>query len=170
MIHKFGGKVENNTGCLAIDSIMRYWDKTKKYNDGFGEASLVKVKAVNLDKLLQSSCNKNMIVPIMSNESCNHSVCLTHNLIFDSSQKVALKRHNKSLNWIFGGPIINIYRLLKIPIHNDSLCISIWNINNSPVKQITVVDAKFYRKLCQSNFFLLIILCVTLYRGNLFWK
>jgi hypothetical protein len=56
---------------------------------------------------------------------------------------MALKRCLKSLEWIFGGPITNIYKLLKIPVNKDNLSISNWNINNSPTELMTTIDIKF---------------------------
>ena len=133
MIYKFGKKLEKITGRLAIDSIIQYWDKAKKYNDGFQEASLVNVKVVNLDKLLQQSYNIHIIVPIMSNGSYNHSVCLMHNLIFDSLKKVALNFIIKFWNGFLVDPL-KYLQTSEIPIYNDTLFISSLNINISPME------------------------------------
>ena len=70
---------------MAIDLIMQYWNKNTKTNRALGQASLKKIMAVHLDMLLQPSCNIQILVPIMPNGSCNHSVCLIQDLICDLS-------------------------------------------------------------------------------------
>lgn len=43
-----------------------------------------------------------LVVPVGSDNSISHAICLIDNLVFDSSQTVALSLSWETLNWIVG--------------------------------------------------------------------
>jgi len=55
-----------------------------------------------------------VILPLGSDGSINHAVCVVDDLIFDSTQSVAMKLCQESLDWICGNKCIGIYGAFRL--------------------------------------------------------
>jgi len=70
----------------------------------FGAFCLRKKHELSMKQLcVEKTPYPNIVVPLGKDQSLNHAVCVVDDLIFDSTQKYALKLKRKSLDWVCGG-------------------------------------------------------------------
>ena len=118
IIKKFGTKIENISGYVAMNMLMDLWNKNILIKKTFGNFSMSSFQNSNNSRstaeLLQPLENIYIVVPVTQTGSQSHAVTFVHDLMFDSTQQFALKRNKKSFEWVFGSNIINMKNIIEI--------------------------------------------------------
>ena len=71
--------------------------------ESFGSLKKRKKKPISLEDICENhSVFPTIVIPLGNDNSLNHAVCVIDDLIFDSTQKVALKLKKESFDWICG--------------------------------------------------------------------
>jgi len=69
--------------------------------EAFGQLKKRKKKMLKFDDIIQNrTAYPTIVIPVGGDYSTNHAVCVVDDLIFDSTQKFALKLKMSSFNWV----------------------------------------------------------------------